>query len=86
MGGHQWDARPQARGGIFGTHTCEHLQAALQAAVRAVPAGASTPHPLNEGVVLGHLGTVEHGWDAVLSLCRLGQSQLPAPGTAPGTI
>jgi len=44
-------------------------------------------HPHDEGVWLGGVDALENlpdGVDAVVSLCRLGTAQVPAPGVAPG--
>jgi ADP-ribosyl-[dinitrogen reductase] hydrolase len=49
--------------------------------------GASTttvPHPDDPGVVLGSVGAMQPGVaDAVVSLCRLGSTQVPLAGVAP---
>jgi ADP-ribosyl-[dinitrogen reductase] hydrolase len=44
-------------------------------------------HPHDEGVWLGGVDALQKlpdGVDAVVSLCRLGDTQVPAPGVAPG--
>lgn len=44
-------------------------------------------HPHDQGVLLGGIGAVREpppGVDAVVSLCRLGAAEVPAPGVRPG--
>lgn len=48
-----------------------------------VPTGRGTPHPMDDGVVLGTTATTDHGCDAVVSLCRRGPAQVPALGVRP---
>jgi hypothetical protein len=38
------------------------------------------PHPHDGGVVLGTVATTGHGFDAVVSLCRRGRSEVPTEG------
>jgi ADP-ribosylglycohydrolase len=45
------------------------------------------PHPSDPDVLLGGVGPLRHlrdGVDAVVSLCRLGADEVPAPGVEPG--
>ena len=48
-----------------------------------VPTAPGVPHPYDDGVILGTTGTVEHGCDAVVSLCRRGPAQVPMAGVRP---
>ncbi|PJI95136.1 ADP-ribosylglycohydrolase family protein [Luteimicrobium subarcticum] len=48
-----------------------------------VPVRRGVPHPADEGVVLGTVATVDHGCDAVVTLCRRGTAQVPAAGVRP---
>ena len=48
-----------------------------------VPTAPGVPHPYDGGVILGTTATVDHGCDAVVSLCRRGTSQVPMAGVRP---
>jgi ADP-ribosyl-[dinitrogen reductase] hydrolase len=49
------------------------------------PRGVAVPHPHDDGVLIGDVAALDalpDGVDAVVSLCRLGTAQSPAPGVA----
>jgi ADP-ribosyl-[dinitrogen reductase] hydrolase len=51
-----------------------------------VAAQPAVPHPCDEGVLLGNVSNAGHHGhaDAVVSLCRRGRWEVPAPGIEPG--
>lgn len=48
-----------------------------------VPTAPGVPHPADPGVVLGTVGTVGHGCEAVVSLCQRGTEEVALEGVAP---